>query len=34
MIEQQNKLIDALYEKSVISHSRKHSRNNRENTRF
>lgn len=25
MIEQQNKLIDALYEKSVISHSRKHS---------
>ena len=25
MIEQQNKLIDALYEKSVISHSMKHS---------
>ena len=25
MIEQQNKLTDALYEKSVISHSRKHS---------
>ena len=25
MIEQQNKLIDALYEQSVISHSRKHS---------